>query len=301
MSSSTSPEQAPQSPDCVPGPEHPPSPEYVPGPEYPEYVAPSDDEIPVEDQPLPVDASPTALSPGYVADSDPEEDLFIKKGGSSSKEDEEHLTPTDSAALPVVDPIPSATPPPPPRSPQTRVPFSQTRLLHNRATDAIVQLRGTSPLPVPSPPLLLPSADHMGDIPETDMSFWKRLYLTALASRFEVGESSTATTARQTGHTLARRVDYGFIDTMDASIRASKSRVMTVVEEVNKRVTDLATTQRQDAHELYQDVVYARQAWSRSKDRSTTLEALIMAHEARTTTLEAQTRGLQREVSLLQR
>ncbi|GJV98558.1 hypothetical protein Tco_1553810 [Tanacetum coccineum] len=164
---------------------------------------------------------------------------------------------------------------------------------------AMVQLRGTSPLPVPSPPLLLPSADHMGDIPETDMSFWKRLYLipktdmpflkrlclTALASRFEVGESSTATTARQTGHTLARRVDYGFIDTMDASIRASKSRVMTVVEEVNKR----------------QDVVYARQAWSRSKDRSTTLEALIMAHEARTTTLEAQTGGLQREVRILQK
>ncbi|GKG45700.1 hypothetical protein Tco_0498146, partial [Tanacetum coccineum] len=26
---------------------------------------------------------------------------------------------------------------------------------------------------------------------------------------------------------------------------------MTAVEEVNKRVTDLATTQRQDAHELY--------------------------------------------------
>ncbi|GJU98418.1 hypothetical protein Tco_1327689 [Tanacetum coccineum] len=36
----------------------PPSPDYVPGPEYPEYVAPSDDEIPIEDQPLPADASP---------------------------------------------------------------------------------------------------------------------------------------------------------------------------------------------------------------------------------------------------
>ncbi|GKA15857.1 hypothetical protein Tco_0695604 [Tanacetum coccineum] len=69
-----SPEQAPASPDYVSGPEHPPSPDYVPGPEYPEYVAPSDDEIPVEDQPLPADASPTALSPGYVVDSDPEED-----------------------------------------------------------------------------------------------------------------------------------------------------------------------------------------------------------------------------------
>ncbi|GKG24841.1 hypothetical protein Tco_0395469, partial [Tanacetum coccineum] len=52
------------SPDYMPGPEHPPSPDYVPGPEHP----PS----PVE--PLLADASPVALSPGYVADFDPEED-----------------------------------------------------------------------------------------------------------------------------------------------------------------------------------------------------------------------------------
>ncbi|GKB22779.1 hypothetical protein Tco_0862180 [Tanacetum coccineum] len=84
------PEQAPPSPDYVPGPEHPPSPDYVPGPEepeqaplspdyvpepeYPEYLVPSDAEAPMEDQPLPYDASPTALSLGYVTDSDPEED-----------------------------------------------------------------------------------------------------------------------------------------------------------------------------------------------------------------------------------
>ncbi|GKG25102.1 hypothetical protein Tco_0395730 [Tanacetum coccineum] len=29
---------------------------------------------PIKDQPLPVDALPTALSPGYIADFDPEED-----------------------------------------------------------------------------------------------------------------------------------------------------------------------------------------------------------------------------------
>ncbi|GJR01468.1 hypothetical protein Tco_0524452 [Tanacetum coccineum] len=64
----------PPSPDYMPGPEHPPSPDYVPGPEYPEYLVPSYDEAPIEDQPLPADASPITLSPGYVADSDPEED-----------------------------------------------------------------------------------------------------------------------------------------------------------------------------------------------------------------------------------
>ncbi|GJV99877.1 hypothetical protein Tco_1555129 [Tanacetum coccineum] len=62
----------------VPGLEHPPSPHieipYVPEPEYPEYLVPSEDEAPMEDQPLPADASTIALSPGYVPDSDPEED-----------------------------------------------------------------------------------------------------------------------------------------------------------------------------------------------------------------------------------
>nr|GFD58890.1 hypothetical protein [Tanacetum cinerariifolium] len=52
----------------------PPSLDYIPSLEYPKHVAPADDEIPVEDQPLPADASPTALSSGYVADSDPSEE-----------------------------------------------------------------------------------------------------------------------------------------------------------------------------------------------------------------------------------
>ncbi|GJU76404.1 hypothetical protein Tco_1273474 [Tanacetum coccineum] len=69
------PEQAPPSPNYVPGPEHPPSPDNVPEPEYPEYLVSSDAETPMKDQPLPDDASHTALSPSYVADSDSEEDL----------------------------------------------------------------------------------------------------------------------------------------------------------------------------------------------------------------------------------
>nr|GEU55205.1 hypothetical protein [Tanacetum cinerariifolium] len=68
----------PPSPDYVPSSEHPTSPVYVPEPKYPEYLVLSGDEAPIEDQPLPTDALPTALSPGYVAysdlDEDPEED-----------------------------------------------------------------------------------------------------------------------------------------------------------------------------------------------------------------------------------
>ncbi|GKC25811.1 hypothetical protein Tco_1027961 [Tanacetum coccineum] len=169
---------APPSPDYVPGPEHPPSPDYVPGPEhppspvevpyvpepeYPEYLVPADAEAPLEDQPLPADASPTALSPGYVADSDPEEDPeedhadYLADGGDDDDEssddddddtddedeepfkdeddykEEEHLTPSDSSAIPVVDPVPSAgdteafdtdESAPTLKSPQTKVPFA---------------------------------------------------------------------------------------------------------------------------------------------------------------------------------
>nr|GEU74194.1 hypothetical protein [Tanacetum cinerariifolium] len=67
----------PLSPDYVPGPEHLHSPieiPYVPDLEYPEYLVPSDAEAPLEDQPLPADASPTSASPGYMADFDPDKD-----------------------------------------------------------------------------------------------------------------------------------------------------------------------------------------------------------------------------------
>ncbi|GJZ84972.1 hypothetical protein Tco_0650311 [Tanacetum coccineum] len=122
------------SPDYVPGPEHPP---YVPEPEYPEYLVPSDVEAPLKDQPLPADASPTALSPGYVADSDPEEDpeedhadYPADRGDSDGEpsddndtddedeesfedegddeEEDEHLALANSSAIPVVDHVPSA-------------------------------------------------------------------------------------------------------------------------------------------------------------------------------------------------
>ncbi|GJW59472.1 putative reverse transcriptase domain-containing protein [Tanacetum coccineum] len=125
----------PPSPDYVPSPKHPPSPvevPYVPEPEYPEYLVSSDAEAPLEDQPLPADASPVALSLGYVANSDPEEDPeedhadYPADGGDDddepsdddtddedeepfededNNEEEECLALADSSAVPVVDPV----------------------------------------------------------------------------------------------------------------------------------------------------------------------------------------------------
>ncbi|GJZ99093.1 putative reverse transcriptase domain-containing protein [Tanacetum coccineum] len=230
-------------------------------------------------------------------------------------------SPPSSPLSPLSSPLPRTLSPPLHTSPT----YAKAPLGYRAA---MIQLRAASPstyhpLHVPSPPLLLPSTAHRTDIPKAEMPPRKRVYFIAPTRRFEVGESSTAAAARQTGHTLARRVDYGFIDTVDASIRASKSRVMTTVEEVNEMVTDLATTQGQDAHELYvrcedaqddqallraqislltrerryfcsmassyeREVVYARQAWSRSEDRSTALEASIRTLEAHVRTLQTQ-------------
>ncbi|GJR20108.1 hypothetical protein Tco_0968635 [Tanacetum coccineum] len=69
--------QASPSPNYVPGPEYPPSPVYVPyvlKPVYPEFMPPGDEVFPEEEQPLPAAVSPTTDSPGYIANSNPEED-----------------------------------------------------------------------------------------------------------------------------------------------------------------------------------------------------------------------------------
>ncbi|GJR10942.1 hypothetical protein Tco_0793594 [Tanacetum coccineum] len=70
--------QAPPSPDYVPGQEEPEqaplSPEFVPEPVYPEFMPLEDDALPVEEQPLLVAVSPTAESPGYIDEFDPDED-----------------------------------------------------------------------------------------------------------------------------------------------------------------------------------------------------------------------------------
>ncbi|GKG25008.1 hypothetical protein Tco_0395636, partial [Tanacetum coccineum] len=117
----------------------------------------------------------TALSPGYVADSDPDKDLEedpeedhadypADRGDDDDdpfnddhkdhiddedeepfedEEEEKHLALADSSAVPVVDPVPSAGDTKAfktdesasiPRSPQTKVPFTQTRLGRVRNT-----------------------------------------------------------------------------------------------------------------------------------------------------------------------
>ncbi|GJS43633.1 hypothetical protein Tco_0568676 [Tanacetum coccineum] len=80
--------------------------------------------------------------------------------------------------------------------------------------DAVTAVLPSTPLP-PLPPSLYipPPVDHRDDVPESEQPPRKRLYLSTLGSRYEVGESSTARPTR------GRGIDYGFVSTVDAEKR----------------------------------------------------------------------------------
>nr|GEV78765.1 putative reverse transcriptase domain-containing protein [Tanacetum cinerariifolium] len=123
--------------DSEPGRPH--DPDYVPEPIYPEYI-PLEDEyvLPVEEQPLPPVDSPTAESPGYVAELDPEKDPNEYEDDESEdgpdEEDEEekdHLALTDSI---VVIPTVELVSPPEGIEPVIPPPFTDTTTTGARIT-----------------------------------------------------------------------------------------------------------------------------------------------------------------------
>ncbi|GJZ97745.1 putative reverse transcriptase domain-containing protein [Tanacetum coccineum] len=72
---------------------------------------------------------------------------------------------------------------------------------------------GTPPLlPIPLP---APSTSRRADIPEADTPPRKRLLITTPKPGCEIGESSAAAAARQSGPTMAHRVDHSHVDTME--------------------------------------------------------------------------------------
>ncbi|GKB01868.1 hypothetical protein Tco_0829912 [Tanacetum coccineum] len=184
----------PLSPAYVPDPmeldEHVPV--YVPEPEHPEYQAPSDDDIQVEDQPYAEDASPTVESPRYIADSDSMEDDtdadsidYLDEPEDGEKDDdgdpeedpsEEH-DPEDDDEDPEEDPNeedePSensdetelveedetATTPPPPRHHGAMISVRpQTPM--SASTQALIDAFAAGSPTFPLPPPINPTYDH---------------------------------------------------------------------------------------------------------------------------------------------
>ncbi|GJZ95882.1 hypothetical protein Tco_0668216 [Tanacetum coccineum] len=132
--------------------------------------------------------------------------------------------------------------------------------------DAVTAALPSPPLP-PLPPSLYipPPVDRRDDILESEQPPRKRSCLFALGSRYEVGESSTA---RPTG---GRRVDYGFVSTLDAEERrrgisevgygirdtwmdpaeAVPEIAPVTLGEVSARVAELAELHEHDTQDLY--------------------------------------------------
>nr|GEU46156.1 retrovirus-related Pol polyprotein from transposon TNT 1-94 [Tanacetum cinerariifolium] len=216
-----------------------------------------------QDQPLPDDASSIALSPCCISDydpKDPKEDPadYLADGGDDDDdessddgddddddddveedeedEEEEHLAPVDSTAVasPTVDYVPStdeigpfktdesaATPPPPPAYRITSRMFVRTQ----------------TPIPFPSKEevaklLALPT---LPSFPLTPLSS-PLPYIPLLPT---------------SGSTVARRVDYSFVDTVDASIRSAERRTMAAIEVVNLRVSYQADVHRRETEKFY--------------------------------------------------
>ncbi|GJU65007.1 putative reverse transcriptase domain-containing protein [Tanacetum coccineum] len=229
----------PLSPAYVPDPmeldEHVPV--YVPEPEHPEYQAPSDDDIQVEDQPYAEDASPTAESPGYIADSDSMEDDTDadsidypdepEDGEEDDDEDpeedpnEEDEPSENSDETEPVEEDETAATPPPPRHHGARISVRpQTPMA--ASTQALIDAFAAGSPTFPLPPPINPTYDQAplghraamirmrDDIPEEDMPPHRRFVLTVPPPGCDVVESSADAAVRPL------RGQYDFVDIVKA-------------------------------------------------------------------------------------
>ncbi|GKA00020.1 putative reverse transcriptase domain-containing protein, partial [Tanacetum coccineum] len=135
------------------------------------------------------------------------------------------------------------------------------------------------PLPTPSPPFLLPSAVCRAGVFEVTLPPHKRLYI-AIGLRFEVGECSSAPTARPTG---------GFRDTDDIYRRLDdaqddRSLMSSQLNMLHKDRHAYARTARL----IKSEARLSREAWVQSMDASDTAHSEVRA--LRTTILAQQTR-----------
>nr|GFB81119.1 hypothetical protein [Tanacetum cinerariifolium] len=227
-------------PDYVPGLEEPeqapPSPVYIPYvPElvYPEYIPPKDDVFLAEDQPLPAAASPTAESPRYIPESNPDKD---------SKEDDDEDLEEDLADYPADhddDEEPSGDDADEEDEEQDdddddeeeeHPALADSIPLHLHFVSRLGYLldpnrRHSSPpiLPIPlptaSPPFQLLSSDLRADRPEVTLPPRKWLSIVHCLG-YEARESSVAAVARPIE---GRRADYVFVDSVEAEIRRRRA------------------------------------------------------------------------------
>nr|GEV35999.1 hypothetical protein [Tanacetum cinerariifolium] len=326
---------APPSPDYVPGPEHPPSPNYVPGPEhppspveipyvpepeYPEYLVPYDAEAPLEDHPLPVDTSPTAASPGYVANSDPDEDpkedpeddhvdYHADRGDGDDEtfddddddddtddedeepfededddEEEEHLALADSSVVPIVDPVLSAGDT---KALEADEPACITR------HDALL----SPPLLVPSPPLPLPSplttnpTDTRAPLGYMAARIRMRALLPSISRRTDIPEADVPPRKRACLTTPAPGFEVGRV--LQLVLQGSQGLQTLTLGDTGDRPDHCRTAMLLD-----REAMYAHEVWAGSEDRSAAIAAHVRTLEAHVAALIAQTSSLQTQLTI---
>nr|GEY63907.1 hypothetical protein [Tanacetum cinerariifolium] len=244
----------PLSPAYVPYPmeldEHVPV--YVPEPQHPEYHAPSDDDIQVEDDDEEPEEDPSEEHEPEDDNEDPEED----PNEEHELEDSDETEPFEKNEIAVT--------PSPPRHrgakisvrPQTPMAASTKALI-----DAFAS--GSSPFPLPPTSPAYDQA-HLGhrasmirrtdDILKEDMPPWRRFTLTGPPPGCDVAESSAAA-AR------APRSQYNFVDTVEAGhglIRSPGHYTWTIARDADRAedvgyrqsAEDLAVTQLMRIHTL---------------------------------------------------
>ncbi|GKE02941.1 hypothetical protein Tco_1390924, partial [Tanacetum coccineum] len=230
------------------------------------------------------------------------------------EEEKEYLAPADST---IVVPTDELVSPPEGTEPAVPPPFIDITIgaritVRPQASislppEAEVERVLAMTTPSPSPPILLspPSAGERlarDNILESEQPPRKRLCLSTLGSRYEIGESSTARPIR------GRGVDYEFFSTVDAEARRQgiskvgygirdtwvdpAEAVLEVAPmtmgEVNTRVTELAEIHEHDTQDLYalledaqdmEEEAYAsREAWAHSIGLSQATHQELQTH-----------------------
>nr|GEZ32591.1 hypothetical protein [Tanacetum cinerariifolium] len=274
----------------------PHDPDFMPEPIYPEYIPLEDEHIlSAEEQPLPPIVLPTAESPDGGDDGDKDDGDSSRYDADIEDEDEPIIPPpsTDTAttgARITIRPQTSISFPPeaeverllpmPTPSPSPLTSLSPTSVRERLARCTALVTLPSPPLP---PSLYPPPVDRRDDILESEQPPRKRLCLSTLGSRYEVGESSTR----------GRGVDYGFADAVEAEMRhrgigevgygikdtwidladAVPEMVPTTLEKVNTRVTELAVLHEHDTQDLYALLEDAQDVWIVEEEAYATREA----------------------------
>ncbi|GJY49359.1 putative reverse transcriptase domain-containing protein [Tanacetum coccineum] len=148
----------------------------------------------------------------------------------------------------------------PPLLPSSGCP-TQIQTLRIASTQALIDAVTAA---LPSPPLppslyIPPPVDRRDDIPESEQPPRKRLYLSTLGSRYEVGESSTARPTRGQG------IDYGFVSMVDAEER--RQGIRGVGYGIRGTWVDPAEATQHQVHETRFQMQQAELAALRETDR----------------------------------